>query len=193
MKTMTSYILIGIIGLIGSSASANSAKNRSTFRRLRCEFGALQKGKTLGRCFAYAKVCSNRDMDLTSNSIPAPIANSKVAASTSTSAVYPSNTCPTPTATVTVKPTSTPTGQPECHNRLTVACDSSGIIYQDGAERWRKDGYEFLTGALGEVSIKYAKSHDLREDDSRNTPAWLNLKGMVYDGACEISSERCED
>ncbi len=94
-------------------------------------------------------------------------------------------------------------------NEFAVSCE--GIpVYADTGIRSRIDGFEFLTGIVGDPILKVVRDHALdRFDDDCNdrnggehcrhdrrsgiVPAWLNIRGRILEGFCAVERERHHD
>ncbi len=96
-------------------------------------------------------------------------------------------------------------------NEFAVSC--SGIpVYADTAIRSRIDGFEFLSGIVGDPILKLVRDRsfdDRDRDDDRDceenrgnnhdrcrnhrsevVPAWLNIRGVILEGFCAEERER---
>ena len=97
-------------------------------------------------------------------------------------------------------------------NEFAVSC--GGVpVYADTAVRSRIDGFEFLTGIVGDPILKVVRDrgledmdwdgdydrnggngdHRRRERRSGVLPAWLAIRGNILEGFCAVDRERHRD
>ena len=161
------FVFMGLL-LNTGVARAEDDKNRKEERttELRCQFvGESNKGKGKGDkhfCTAFARICDDdkrRGDDFT-------IENEL-------------------------------DRRERCRNYFTVICDGE-TIYRDGAYHSSHHGYDFIRGIPGDDPIlKYLSEDDHHHvmdgrgshGDEYVTSAWLNVKGTVLQGSCEVEKD----